>query len=142
MNVKYLAMILILATATPCFSADDDTIMLKAIDDTKNMMKNPSQRKEMLSTPSASSANSKVEQLVGAENMNDIYSVSADILPIILKEANGDPAKALQILQQSQRNPAEFLKNLPASEQNKVKAIADKIESDQRAKAANTSIKP
>ena len=57
----------------------------EAVTYTQGAMKNPVQRKAvLLTTPESQKFNQGIENSVGSENINEIYSISADMLPELM----------------------------------------------------------
>jgi len=86
-----------------------------------------------MTTDAGKAADRKVLDALGgdASKKQELYDISADILPILLQQAGGDPAKMLAILEKEQNNPEEFLKLLPLELQNRIKIAATGLEKDQ-----------
>lgn len=63
-----------------------------------------------------------------ADNMQELYTISADIMPILLQQTGGDPAKMQAIMQNAQANPEAFLNSLPQAVQAKIKNAATTVE--------------
>lgn len=99
----------------------------EAASEAQALMKNSSERQQLLQTSEAKKADQEATAVVGSENVNEIYGISADILPIILKK-NDDTQSAENYLEKAQRNPAQFLQELPPEIQNRIKSLSQKVE--------------
>ena len=86
-------------------------------------------RSKLLNTPKAQGADLKARQTVGAENIDQVYAISADILPTLMKQA-GTPEAAAAMLEKAKTDPAGFLKSLPPEIQQQIKDLSRKIEQD------------
>ena len=84
-------------------------------------------------TDAGKAADRKVLDALGgdASKKQELYDISADILPILVQQAGGDPAKMLAILEKAQNNPEDFLKLLPLELQNRIKIAATGLVKDQ-----------
>lgn len=58
----------------------------------------------------------------------ELYNISADIMPILVQQSGGDPAKMQALMQKAQADPEGFYKSLPADIQAKIKATATAVE--------------
>jgi len=63
-----------------------------------------------------------------ADQMQGLYNISADIMPLLLQQAGGDPAKMQAILQKAQTDPEGFLNSLAPDIQTKIKQAAATLE--------------
>jgi len=46
-----------------------------------------------------------------ASKKQELYDISADVLPVLVQQAGGDPTKMLAILEKAQNNPEDFMKH-------------------------------
>lgn len=111
----------------------DDQLMQEAVADTQGKMKSPTQRKELLQSKEAKKANLDASNTVGSENIDELYAITAEILPLLM-EKNGDTEKAAQYLEKMKRNPAQFLQELPPDIKAKIKALSMKVEKKESAR--------
>lgn len=109
-----------------CFAnaGEVDDAVLKTQEDLRSR-----DRSKLLDTQKARAADQKARQTVGSENIDQAYAISADILPLLMKEA-GSPENAAALLEKAQRDPAGFLKSLPPEIQQQIKDLANKVEKD------------
>lgn len=68
----------------------------------------------------------------GGVNQEELYAISAELLPEIAKMADNDPAKMATLLQEAQKNPEEFYKKLPADKRKRIQELSKKIESSKK----------
>ncbi|MFU8789696.1 MAG: hypothetical protein ACNA7G_11750 [Methylobacter sp.] len=61
-------------------------------------------------------------------NLQELYSISAEIMPILLQQAGGDPAKMQELMHNAQTNPEAFLNALTEALQAKIKNMAATVE--------------
>ncbi len=79
--------------------------------------------------PKTAEVDKAVNDLTGsAESTKELYSISADILPVLMEMKKDDPEKALESLASYSKNPEAFLKQLPADTRLKIEKLAKKIE--------------
>jgi hypothetical protein len=82
------------------------------------------------SDPKAQAVNGKVHTVVNNdEEAKEIYSISADILPIFMEMHQDNPEKALDALSSYSKDPGAFLKSMPANVRERIEKLAKKIES-------------
>jgi hypothetical protein len=95
----------------------------------QEVLTDPTQRNEALNTPEAKRAHERVEALSGGspQHQQEIYEISASILPILLEMAQNDPAKAQELLVQAQKDPKGFFERLPAAERKKIQDLASRL---------------
>ena len=56
-----------------------------------------------------------------------LYDLSADILPVLVQQSGGDPAKMQAILMKAQTDPAGFLASLPADIRGKIQTLSTEV---------------
>jgi hypothetical protein len=124
----FIAPLLTLAMSFQPVHAGDSSLALK---ETQECLRK--QNCASMTTDAGKAADRKVLDALGgdASKKQELYDISADILPILLQQAGGDPAKMLAILEKEQNNPEEFLKLLPLELQNRIKIAATGLEKDQ-----------
>ena len=112
--------------------ADDMTDVNDAVKKTQQLMNDPKQRQEVLNkNESAKKSDEFAAGVVGSQNMNEMYSVAADILPELTQLAGGDPTKMMQILAEAQKNPEAFTKSLSPGALKKIRDLAGKASAPQ-----------
>lgn len=85
-------------------------------------------------TDAGKAAEQKALEAVGgnADDMQKLYDISADIMPILLQQADGDPAKMQAILQKAQTDPEGFLNSLAPELRTKIKNAAATVEKNRK----------
>lgn len=113
-------------------SADKlDEHQRQGLSDTQSMLKSRSQRDEYIKTDKrAKDVDDKVGALAGsAENKDEIYGLSSQVLERVVAEAKGDPVKMQEILTKAQQDPKGFYeKYFDENQKQGVRGIANKIE--------------
>ena len=85
--------------------------------------------------PKAKSMDSAVNELTGSEeSTKELYSISADILPVLMEMNQDNPEKALESLAQYSKDPGAFLQKLPVDVRLKIEKLAKKIETSKTKK--------
>lgn len=110
---------------------DDQALADEAVKKTQDLLTNSDQRKEVIKAdPKAKSANDKVLTVTGGDDIQTqkIYNISAEILPILMKEVENNPNKAAELLQKAQKDPAAFLNSLPENIRNQIRNVSADIE--------------
>lgn len=112
-------------------SADNESVK-KA----QEVLKDPKQVKEITNKDAkAKKADDFVKNIAGSEeNAQEVYNIAAELMPVLLEMNNNDPEKAIQSLQDYSKNPKAFLDKLPEASRKKIKALAEKIESEKMKK--------
>lgn len=103
-----------------------------ALSEAQGLLKDRSKVETVLSAdPKARKADDFAKQVGGSdENVQQMYSIAADILPVLLEMNENNQEKALNSLQEYSKNPKEFLARLPAGTRKKIENLASKIESE------------
>jgi hypothetical protein len=127
--MRYLIAILAMTLfAHPTFAADQDPAMNDAIADTQRMLQDKSARDAQIKKdPHAQKADQDVSAAVGGskEGSDKVYQMSAEILPMLSKQANGDPDKMAKLLEEAQKNPEKFYNSLSPELKDKVRDLAN-----------------
>jgi hypothetical protein len=63
-----------------------------------------------------------------AGNLQELYNISVDIMPILLQQAGGDPVKMQAIMLKAQTDPESFLNSLTPEVQAKIKNVSNVME--------------
>lgn len=102
----------------------------------QEVLKDPKQVKEITNKDAkAKKADDFVKNIAGSEeNAQEVYNIAAELMPVLLEMNNNDPEKAVQSLQDYAKNPKAFLDKLPETSRKKIKALAEKIESEKKKK--------
>jgi hypothetical protein len=126
-----LLLILMFIIASPAIYADLDGNQQKALRDTQDLLKNPTERQKAINKdPRAKDVDSKAEALAGSqENKENMYGLAAQLMEKIATETNGDPEKMQQLMLEAQQNPQAFYnKYFDANQRDKVRDIANKAQ--------------
>ena len=95
-------------------------------------LKNEQKREDLFKKDEkAKQADTFAGQAVGGDKASkeELYSISADIMAQLAKDGKEDPAKMQEILKKALANPEAFTKSLSPEVQARIKAVADKTES-------------
>lgn len=127
----FIAPMLALAMSFQLVHADDASL---ALQETQDCLRK--QNCGPATTDAGKAADRKVLDALGgdANKKQELYDISADILPILVQQADGDPTKMQAILEKAQNKPEEFLKLLPLELQNRIKIAATGLDKDQALK--------
>jgi hypothetical protein len=98
--------------------ADDTGFVLQQ---TQECLRN--QNCDSVNTDEGNAAVEKALEAVGGDagNTQALYNIAAHIMPILVQQADGDPAKMQTILTKAQTDPGSFLNSLPSEIQEKIK---------------------
>jgi hypothetical protein len=104
----------------------------EALRNTQALLRDKSRReKEVLATDSkAKQADQQADTITGgnAADKQEMYDISADLMPWIVEESHGDPEKMNALMERALRNPQKFVESMPAAQREKIKALSKKIE--------------
>ncbi len=108
-------------------STHDQAIVNDAVVEVSKQLQDPNARQKLINQNAESKkAHSQAIEVVGEQNQDEIYAISADILPLLFKEA-GNPEQASLMLQQASANPKEFFDRLPAETKEKIRKLSAKV---------------
>lgn len=127
--MKALALCLILIHLPALAQLDEH--QTKGLEDTKEMLVNPAQRKEAIKgDKKALEMDAKVDALAGSsENKEEIYSIAAQVMDKITAECKGEPTCMQKLLLGAQADPKAFHdKYFDKTQQDRVRGVANKIE--------------
>lgn len=123
-----ITILLIISLSFFSHSQELESSTTDATRQTQEMLKDSTKRKELLKNKNAKEANENAQNLIGSENMDEMYGVVSEILPLIVKESAGDSTKMTRLLAEFQKNPEAFYKKLPPEIQAKIKSLSKKAE--------------
>lgn len=74
-------------------------------------------------------ADQKALNAVGgnAANKQELYNLSAEIMPILVQQTGGDPEKMQALIQKALTDPEAFFNSLPADTRAQIKNLANTI---------------
>lgn len=103
----------------------------QALQDTQDMLRNRQKVEQYMKTnPAASNADNQVKDLMGPDT-GATYDLAADVFGDLVREANGDPAKLMQLVEEAQKNPAKFAERLSPAQRDKLRGLANSVEKRQ-----------
>lgn len=136
-NFGYLVFFLLVNVVNFNLYAQNDPAIDSAMKETQDLLKNKSQRDELMKKDSkAREADNRVNAVTGgdAAQSQKLYDISSDIMPALMEAVGNDPTKAMELLQKAQNDPESFYKSLPKEIQNKIRGVASDIESKKATK--------
>jgi hypothetical protein len=139
-SIFILSATLCLISLTTLFSgarAESDHAIDKAMKDTQDLLRDKTQRDELIKKDSkAREAEAKVNSVTGGDAANNqrINEIAADALPALMKVVGNDPAKAMELLQKAQTDPEGFYKSLPPEIRSQIRSVSSDIEAKGAAK--------
>lgn len=106
--------------------ADDE--ISSALQKTQDCLRN--QNCDAAKTGAGRAAEQKALEIVGgnATNLQELYDLSADIMPMLVQQSGGDSVKMQAILTKAQTDPESFLNSLSPEIQAKIKNISNAVE--------------
>lgn len=123
---------LIATGATVSVHAEDptmDPVSQEALKKTQQMLRDAKERSKAVSQdPQAGWMDNHVRSLGGSEtNTQEIYGLAADVLENIAQEANGDPAKMMELLDRAKKDPNGFAARFTPEQKAKLKELGQKL---------------
>lgn len=107
----------------------------EAIKKTQESLKDKKKRQELLKTPEAQKANDSALGVMGSEqNLEEAYSIAAELLPVLMEMNDNDPEKAAKSLELFQKNPEKFMESIPEKSKDRIKLLAEKIQNESKKK--------
>ena len=105
----------------------------EALAETQKLLKDQSLRNKAIDNDEAKKADRNAGFAVGGDSTlkEELYSISADLMPWLIKLGQDDPKKMQEILQKAKRDPSsikELFESMPDAEKRKIRALAEKIE--------------
>lgn len=129
-----LIYVVILSFSLNVMALDSDE--QKGLSQTTDLLKSSKDRQKVIDAdPSARDVDAKVSALAGSgKNKEEIYGVSAEVFDKVVKEANGDPQKLQNIMDEAAKNPEAFYsKYFGDAQKAKVRDVANKIDANKPA---------
>jgi hypothetical protein len=108
----------------------------EALEETVKVLNSPAERQKIINQdPKAQKADAEVEAIVGSgAEKQRVYELSGKLMDKLMKKANGDPAKMMEILENAKRDPAAFAKEFSDEEKKMLKEIGASVEKSGRLK--------
>jgi len=122
-----IPLLLVFLSFSPvAFSEPMDANILKALEETQAVIRNPGERADVAAkSPAAQEAARRVDMLGGsAENSEAIFELAAQIMGDLAKQTGGDPDKMQQILDQAAKNPEAFGNRLTPQQKQKLHELS------------------
>jgi len=118
--------LLVIAMSVQNVYAEDDII--SALQKTQDCLRN--QTCEAAKSNAGQAADQKALAAVGGNTSNEqeLYNISADIMPMLIQQTGGDSEKMQALLLKAQTDPQGFLNSLPPDIQTKIKNLANAVE--------------
>ncbi|MCK9620955.1 MAG: hypothetical protein M0R47_10520 [Methylobacter sp.] len=127
-KVNLLVFLLAVGMSVQIVYADD---MSSALQKTQDCLRN--QNCDAARTEAGIAANQKALEAVGgnARDMQELYNISADIMPILEQQAGGDPVKMQALMLKAQTDPEGFLNSLSPEIRAMIKNVSNAVEKNQ-----------
>jgi len=124
-KVKLWATLFLVGISFQQASAEDD---MAALLKTQECLRN--QNCDSANTNEGKSAEQQaLDATAGNTNQSqELNNISADIMPFLLQQSAGDPAKMQALMLKAQTDPESFLNSLPPEIQAKIQKVASDIE--------------
>ena len=124
-KVKLWATLFLVGMSFQQVSAEDD---MAALLKTQECLRN--QNCDSANTNEGKSAEQQaLDATAGNTNQSqELNNISADIMPFLLQQSAGDPAKMQALMLKAQTDPESFLNSLPPELQAKIQKVASDIE--------------
>ena len=118
--------LLVIGLAWQNVYAEDDTV--SALQKTQDCLRN--QTCDAAKSSAGQAADQKALEAVGgnANNKQELYNISADIMPTLIQQTGGDPEKMQALMLKAQTDPEGFFNSLSPDAQAKIKNIANTVE--------------
>jgi hypothetical protein len=121
---KLMLILLIGITWQNAFATDQASSSLQQ---TQECLKN--QNCESALSSAGQAADQKALEAVGgnAANKQELYNISAEIMPILIQQTDGDPVKMQALMQKALNDPEAFFNSLPADTRAKISNLANTV---------------
>lgn len=105
-----------------------DAAVDSALQQTQDCLRN--QNCDAAKSSAGQAADQKALEAVGgnASNKQELYNISADIMPILVQQTDGDPEKMQALMLKAQTDPEGFFNALPPDIKAKIKNLASTVE--------------
>ncbi|MBP6300285.1 MAG: hypothetical protein KA365_07730 [Arenimonas sp.] len=111
-----------------CHNANATNELSIALQQTQECLKK--QNCDSAKSSAGQAADQKALDAVGgnAANKQELYNLSAEILPILVQQTSGDPEKMQALIQKALTDPEAFFNSLPADTQAQIKNLANTVD--------------
>ena len=105
----------------------------EALRKTMDLLNDPAARNQMIQEDQSGHSRAveeRIKQISGGNPAvrEGIYGLASDIFKDMVRNANGDPAQMLKVVEDAKRDPASFGKSLSPEQMKKLKGIAGQVE--------------
>lgn len=123
-KINFTVPLLLCAISVSAQSVYAEDINGSALEQAQNCLTN--QNCAAALTADGLAADQKALDAVGGNQAGkqELYTISAEILPFLITQSAGDPGKMAAIMEKAQSNPEAFFNSLPAEIQTKIKNAA------------------
>ncbi len=106
-----------------------DAYSKEATTKTQSLLRDPKQRQSSIEKGDGKKADDYVSNLTGnnSKNSESIYDLAADVLPLLVNKANGDPAKMKEIVEEYSKNPEAFANGWSPEQRAKLHELSLKL---------------
>ncbi len=96
---------------------------------TQQLLKDKKARQAVIAKdPTAKEADDFTKNLMGSDKLTgEVYSLAAEVLAIVVKDAQGDPVKMKEALEKFARDPASFVEKWTPEQRAKLKKLSGEI---------------
>lgn len=111
----------------------------ESVQRTQNMLRSPTERQQAINADqsgAARKADDTTRKLLGNQNTEKAYSLSADLLQQFVAQTGGDPEKLQALILELQSNPHALEKYLSPAQREQIRGMASDIEKSQGAAPA------
>ena len=123
-KIKLLAFLLIGMLFQTAY-ADD---ISSALQQTQDCLKNKTCDAAKTSAGKAADQKALAAVAGNAGNQQELYNISADIMPFLVQQTGGDPVKMQALMQKAQTDPEGFFNSLSPEIQAKIQSLANEVE--------------
>lgn len=126
LKINQFVFLLVIGLTWQNVYAEDDTV--SALQQTQNCLRN--QNCETAKSGAGQAADQTALEAVGgnASNKQELYNISADIMPFLIQQTGGDDEKMQALMLKAQTDPEGFLNSLPPDVQARIKNLATATE--------------
>jgi hypothetical protein len=131
-NLISLAILLAFSFSVKADDKKEADLKVQAIKQTQELLNDPAKVKDVADKdPAAKAVDNHVKELAGSDaNVREMYSISADVLPVLMEMNQDNPEKALESLSAYSKDPAAFLKSLPLNLRERIEKLGKKVEAE------------
>lgn len=95
---------------------------------TQQLLRSAKERQVVIeSSQNAKQADEYARQVVGEQNKEEVYDISASLMAWLMQQAQDNPDKANEILLKAQSDPVQFYRSIPQSERDRIRNLSQKV---------------